>query len=52
MKLNDKIKAAELALREACEALCDMPREPKYWGDLCTAKARLCALLECAKRWA
>jgi hypothetical protein len=50
MTLSQKIEAARVALRQACEDLCAGPNESEYWRDVCSAKARLVALLNCAGR--
>jgi hypothetical protein len=50
--MDAKIESARAALREACVNLCDVPQEPEYWREVCTAKARLVALLNAAGRYA
>lgn len=50
MTLQAKIETAREALAAACHTLCMNPRDSIAWRNVCTAKARLVALLNCGGR--
>lgn len=47
MTVQEKTEAARESLGHACANLCDYPSDPNAWRAVCSAKARLVALLNC-----